>query len=689
MTNATIPPVVGLLNGKSATSPVKNLRVAASMLGGEVSGNRILCPGPGHSKHDRSLSVSFEAGAPDGLLVHSFAGDDPITCKDHVRAILGIPFEPQGRAPGNRPNIVATYDYHDELGELLFQVVRLDPKSFRQRRPDGRGGWIWGMDGVRRVLYRLPEVNEAAASGRRVYVVEGEKSVDAMFRRGLIATCSPGGAGKWRDEYSPMLAGAEVVILPDNDAPGRKHAEDVETSLRSIAVPARIATLPGLQEKGDVADLIAAGATAERIEELSAPLRVIDGGKKPDGPAAPSIEPFRPFFAGEGRTSKPPMHIKGLLRKRGVVLIGGQSQAGKSYVAIALALALATGGSFFGKPVQEKVGVIYAAAEGDDTIQPRLIAAQRALGIPDMEPLPICVFQDFRMPKRGEPKKDMFAPFVANVAAAREVFADRGMPAPGVIFIDTASAGIDMDDENANSVIAEVVDRARQLGEVTGMLVAIVHHFGKDASKKLRGGSAWFANSDQVISVLAKVDENGIPQNPRSLFLDKLRGYPAGHVGNFELTSVVIGVDEDGDDESEAHISIIGGQAVTVANMTPASTDDATARNKSRSGRGSKTFRDAFNEAMHSGTRRQIERGGSERREMLCVELEDVRKEFFRIYAGGGADATRKAWKRALADIAERGFGYSTEVCRLGVEWIWRADMQQAAMMEELVGEDT
>ena len=87
-----------------------------------------------------------------------------------------------GNASNGRANsqhkIVASYDYTDEFGTLLFQVVRLAPKTFRQRRPDGKGGWIWNLEGVTRVLYRLPDLMEALALERRVFVVEGEKDVE-------------------------------------------------------------------------------------------------------------------------------------------------------------------------------------------------------------------------------------------------------------------------------------------------------------------------------------------------------------------------------------------------------------------------------------------------------------------------------------------------------------------------------
>ncbi len=101
--------------------------------------------------------------------------------------------------------IVAEYDYRDERGELLFQTVRFDPKDFRQRRPNGAGDWIWDLDGVRRVLYRTPEISSSAASGDVVYVVEGQKDVETLRGEGMIATCNPMGAGKWRREYAEQL----------------------------------------------------------------------------------------------------------------------------------------------------------------------------------------------------------------------------------------------------------------------------------------------------------------------------------------------------------------------------------------------------------------------------------------------------------------------------------------------------
>src|SRR5262249_10330511 len=147
--------------------------------------------------------------------------------------------------------------------------VRCAGKRFKQRRPDGRGGWLWKLNGVRRVLYRLPELLSGDES-EMVWVAEGEKDVDRLVSLGLVATTNPSGAGKWRDEYSQLLCGRDVVIPEDNDEPGRKHAQQVAQSLNGVARTVRILTLPGLPAKGDVSDWLDAAGTKEELLRLAA-----------------------------------------------------------------------------------------------------------------------------------------------------------------------------------------------------------------------------------------------------------------------------------------------------------------------------------------------------------------------------------------------------------------------------------
>ena len=132
--------------------------------------------------------------------------------------------------------VEATYSYVDEEGDLLFQQVRFKGKSFAFRRPAESGGWVWNLNGVRKVLYCLPEVIAAD----KVFIVEGEKDVESLREWGLVATCNPGGAGKWSEDYSKFLKGKKVIVLQDDDAPGRKHALSVARSVSRYAREVRL-----------------------------------------------------------------------------------------------------------------------------------------------------------------------------------------------------------------------------------------------------------------------------------------------------------------------------------------------------------------------------------------------------------------------------------------------------------------
>jgi hypothetical protein len=161
---------------------------------------------PAHE--DRNPSLSIREGA-EGILVHCFAGCSTEAVVDALGLTLADLFEDRERRP-ERPaqQIVATYDYVDEGGARLFQVVRFEGKRFLQRRPDGADGWIWKLDDVRRVLYFLPDVRAAIARGATIYVVEGERDVHRLEDEGVLATTNPGGAGKWRADYTTQILGA-------------------------------------------------------------------------------------------------------------------------------------------------------------------------------------------------------------------------------------------------------------------------------------------------------------------------------------------------------------------------------------------------------------------------------------------------------------------------------------------------
>jgi putative DNA primase/helicase len=172
-------------------------------------------------------------------------------------------------SPGNQ--IEATYDYVDESGTLLFQVVRKAGKQFRQRRPDGAGGWDWKLGNTRRVPYRLPLIQNDT-SGRPVYVVEGEKDVGTLEVRGHLATCNPGGAGKWSavaETARTMLDGRDVVVIADRDEVGRKHAAAIAASLAGFALTLVVLQAP--EPHKDVSDLLMAGGALTDLVPVEEP----------------------------------------------------------------------------------------------------------------------------------------------------------------------------------------------------------------------------------------------------------------------------------------------------------------------------------------------------------------------------------------------------------------------------------
>ena len=211
-------------------------------------------------------------------------------------------------------SVVCVYDYVDEQGALLHQTVRYEPKTFRQRRPDpaNANNWIWNLDGIGTVLYRLPEILTALKNGDVVHVTEGEKDADTLRALGFTATTNPMGAGKWCDSYSELLRNGDVVVHADNDTSGRDHVQKVAASLHGIAARVRVldigAVWPECREKGDISDWIRTFGTADKLKEIvyalpdwepakaGEPASVADDGEWPEPKPLPSgLAPVEQF----------------------------------------------------------------------------------------------------------------------------------------------------------------------------------------------------------------------------------------------------------------------------------------------------------------------------------------------------------------------------------------------------------
>ena len=202
---------------------------------------------------------------------------DGVDFTDAIETLTGeaTPEPPKLKANGHGGHklgrIVATYNYTDAADELLFQVVRYDPKDFRQRRPGGKGGWIWNVGGVEQVPYRAPELIEAIANEHIVAIVEGEKDADNLWKIGVPATTNAMGAGKWNAALNKYFAHADVILIPDNDDAGHKHVQEVGAALTGIAKRIRVLVLPDLPAKGDVSYWLQHGGTREALDALVEP----------------------------------------------------------------------------------------------------------------------------------------------------------------------------------------------------------------------------------------------------------------------------------------------------------------------------------------------------------------------------------------------------------------------------------
>ena len=264
---------------------------------------------------------------------------------------------------------MATYDYRSEDGDLLHQTVRYQPKGFAQRQPDGNGGWRHNLKGVSPVLYRLPGLLESPDGV--VFVTEGEKDADRLAGLGFTATTNPMGAGKWRDEYSRFLAGRRIVILPDNDDPGHRHAESVAKSVATDAESVQVLDLPGLGPGEDVGDWLDAGDTVDELLQLAE--------------AAPTYRP-QPGGAGDALpqlvitplNGVSPQRVEWLWPQRipvgKLTLLGGDPGLGKSYLTLDLASRISLGGPWpDGGDAPENNVLIVTAEDGlSDTVRPRL-----------------------------------------------------------------------------------------------------------------------------------------------------------------------------------------------------------------------------------------------------------------------------------------------------------------------------
>jgi 5S rRNA maturation endonuclease (ribonuclease M5) len=461
------------------------------------AGKGWLAPCPGHDDRQQSLSVG--EGKDGRVLLNDFAG----CTVEAICAAAGwsmadlFPEKERGAM-----NVVATYEYRDEQGELLNQVLRLEPKSFRQRRPDGNGGWIYQLGDVRRVLYRLHDLLKLTKKRRSaVLLVEGEKDVDALWDLKLPATTCLGGAGAWREEYAEQLVAAgvkRVAILPDNDDAGRRLAHTAAASLTAAGIEVRVVELPALPPKGDVSDFLKAAQfpRGDLVRALQAGVVWTPETATPPEPAR-AEEGGDWLEGGKGLDETPLEYIvEGMVPLGMMGSISGRDGRGKSLLGLEIAKAVLTGDPLF-ESFEAKKGVVYLVLLDDP--ENMISARLKSMGLFGHPNLYVKVMKHFEGQQWDENRVEMLKTLAENIARRARELHD-GVPV--FILLDAlylfvphgGRSGADQGNSSGAMLpIMEAFDKIARPGHVT---VGVVIHNNKadtdiQGSQSIRNMLKW------------------------------------------------------------------------------------------------------------------------------------------------------------------------------------------------------
>lgn len=463
------------------------------LLGAEGKGPpwKVRCP----AHKDDNPSLSILVGDNGWLHLKCHAG----CTEEAIREAKGIPnsaLAPDGwNGKAKKPEIVATYEYLDETRKPLHQTVRYEPKDFKQRRYNGAGGWTWGLGDVRMVVYHLPDLCEDA----EIFWVEGEKDADALRALGLGASTACCGAKGWKPDYALQLLQSrieEVVILPDLDKPGRAYARQVARGCLLEGLRVKIVELPFLEgQKGkDVSDWLFWGHTVEELVTLAEKARL----ETTESVAEEAEEPKKFFLNAhlsvkERQASpRPRWLIPGILPEKSLVCIYGKPGCGKTFLAVSLAGAVASGEPWMGEKLKQGQ-VVYLPGEGSIPLRIR--------GYVEGEPPPAREGLWGRL--EGQLIEFSGVPLLlkpAHVSNFLEQIVELKLK-PKLIVVDTLALAILGGEENSSDSMGEAIHAMKEILTLTGATVLAIHHTGKDEDRGARGSSALLGAVDTMISV--------------------------------------------------------------------------------------------------------------------------------------------------------------------------------------------
>jgi hypothetical protein len=443
------------------------------------------CRGCHARGRDAIALVRFLDGVDFVHAVETLTGEPPPKANGNVRA--------NGARDSARPVVAEMYAYHDADGEIALVVERVEyrrpdgsfvmkdgkrKKTFRQKRPDPDqpDKWIWDAEGVPPLIFALPEITEAIAARHTIAIVEGEAKAVLLWKWDVPATCCPGGAKKWRAEHSEYLRGADVVVLPDNDPPGREHVDAAARSLAGIAKRVRVLDLakfwPDMRTKDDVVNWAAAGHTREQLDALIERAPDYDGSMRADATdgneKGRAKQPPAPFTAAEALKNmqfEPIKYVVPGVIVEGLTLLAAKPKFGKSWLMLHAAIAVARGGFTLGEIHCTEGDVLYCALE--DNLRRLKSRMTKLLG--SQQPWPKRLQFICEMPRLAEGGLTQIKEWIAAA------------PHPRLVIIDTLAMvrAPKKRDESSYDADYAAVRELRALANQHGIAIVAVHHLRK------------------------------------------------------------------------------------------------------------------------------------------------------------------------------------------------------------------
>ena len=507
-------------------------QIATTLGNAKKVGNGYLasCPVPHHGQGngDKNPSLSVTDGEDGNILFKCHGGCDQHTVFNAIKEMGLLPQLPDRPEYLSNvrpimpaiPILESEWVYTDENELPLFVKQRYKTfdakgKTYKTLRIMADGSRVGKLGDCRIVPYRLTEVQQAVTNGKVVYIAEGEKAVDALCSLGVTATTSHAGAGGWNADLNQYFAGANVVVVPDNDTAGWSYATKIVESLLPVVKSIRVTDL-GLETlKADAYEFVhQLGGTKESLADKAKNSKVLgheDVILIPKRLREPVPDPFL-THNNEPKEDQPnsrkkllveswdsikdePVEwlVESIIPKKAFVALYAPPASWKSFIALDLAEAIATGRDWMGYKIPKKGAVLFISGEGYGGMGARVSACKIQNQSPNGANLYIIRAQ---LNLRSSPED-----FTELLNAINDLIAEIGEPIE-LIILDTLMrmAGGEFN-ESSSEDMGGFITQTGKLQEIFECALLVIHHTGKDISKGLRGHSSLLGGCDTVLEI--------------------------------------------------------------------------------------------------------------------------------------------------------------------------------------------